>query len=955
MGIFAAALALLATASASPIQTQAAHPDQPAIVTLAHTGEPEPAAAKLAARAPALAAEAENYRAFGKIRVNDSSQPEVFTLNFHQATTVTGIQATADFHVSGGTCTAGHAYLANDSCSVEVVFAPQGPGHRTGKLVVSHSASLTPFIVPTGGDATGPILSFIPAQIETLPSTVSAGTGILLAPQGLAIDGGDNLYIADTGNNLIRYQDSGGTMQTLAGGGTASLAGVTSGPGTSFKLNQPYDLATDTFGDVLFTDSGDQLVVYVNLFGLTERAVGGGTAPLLSSPCTQEAPCSGDSYSIPAPVGIAIDPSLNIFLGLERITTGGLPAGFFLYEQEDGGLFPLGSDLADASLNFPIAVDANDNLYYAWEYVSGLTTGVGNNCYIIGQNSALSLGSPTGEQTWVVAGTRNCGFSGDGGLATGAQISNSVQGFAFDSAGNFYFTDTGNNRIRRIDALTGIIHTVAGNGSTGYTGDGGPATSANLWAPTGIAVDSQGNVYTTAIEQVTSGTNAREDKSEPAILHLPQAIGLVRKIGANGALSFPAQLTGSHSPAQTILLSNTGNDGLTFTHEAFTSGNTSDFAIDPNSTSCDFTSLLYPGQSCLIGIIFTPGAVGTRSAVLTLLDSSASGSNTILLSGMGATAAAPALSPTSLTFPTTISGSHSALQTITLANHGGLPLTITSIGFVGGSFSAVTTCGASLAAGASCTFGIGFSPTAAGPFAATFQVVTSAGTVSAAVSGSGALPATPVFSPTTLTFPSTTVGSASAAQVLKLSNIGGLGFNVGGFAFGGANSTDFSETNNCTASLAPGASCSVSVTFKPLAAGSPTATLSNLTTAGTVTATLTGTSVAAKPAVTLASKTNPAISGQSVALNAQVAPANKASGPAPTGKVVLKEGQTVLAIASLAAGAASFNLTKLAPGTHELTAYYLGDSSHAASQSPTFKQVVNAPATVARHAQLVSQ
>jgi hypothetical protein len=115
----------------------------------------------------------------------------------------------------------------------------------------------------------------------------------------------------------------------------------------------------------------------------------------------------------------------------------------------------------------------------------------------------------------------------------------------------------------------------------------------------------------------------------------------VREFGTTGQLAFGLQVNGISSAAQTILVSNVGNAALDFTHEAFTAGNTGDFAIDPNTTSCNFTVPLPSGQNCLIGVIFTPGAVGNRSAVLTLLDNTVSGSNTIVLTGAGAHPAVP--------------------------------------------------------------------------------------------------------------------------------------------------------------------------------------------------------------------------------------------------------------------------------------------------------------------------
>ena len=101
------------------------------------------------------------------------------------------------------------------------------------------------------------------------------------------------------------------------------------------------------------------------------------------------------------------------------------------------------------------------------------------------------------DQSWIIttiAGTGERGFSGDGEPAAQAQL-NSPFDVGFDPAGNLYFSDTFNHRIRRVDAHTGVITTVAGNGAAGYAGDGGPATAASFNEPYGIAVDRDGNIY----------------------------------------------------------------------------------------------------------------------------------------------------------------------------------------------------------------------------------------------------------------------------------------------------------------------------------------------------------------------------------------------------------------------------------------------------------------------------
>lgn len=130
-----------------------------------------------------------------------------------------------------------------------------------------------------------------------------------------------------------------------------------------------------------------------------------------------------------------------------------------------------------ASFNFPsaVALDREGHLYIADT----------NNCLIRRVN-------PRGVVV-TVAGTGICGFSGDGDKATSARLS-TIYGLAFDSQGNLFFSDSGNNRIRRI-SRSGIISTVAGNGSYGYSGDGGAATQASLASPNALAVDASGNLY----------------------------------------------------------------------------------------------------------------------------------------------------------------------------------------------------------------------------------------------------------------------------------------------------------------------------------------------------------------------------------------------------------------------------------------------------------------------------
>src|SRR5207253_1800358 len=110
-----------------------------------------------------------------------------------------------------------------------------------------------------------------------------------------------------------------------------------------------------------------------------------------------------------------------------------------------------------------------------------------------GNNRIRRMDAVSGLIT-TVAGDGVAGFSGDGGPATSASL-NTPWGVAVDGSGNLFIADRSNHRIRRVDAVSGIITTVAGNGVAGFSGDGGPAVGASLHFPSGVAVDSSGNLF----------------------------------------------------------------------------------------------------------------------------------------------------------------------------------------------------------------------------------------------------------------------------------------------------------------------------------------------------------------------------------------------------------------------------------------------------------------------------
>jgi FG-GAP-like repeat/Abnormal spindle-like microcephaly-assoc'd, ASPM-SPD-2-Hydin len=334
--------------------------------------------------------------------------------------------------------------------------------------------------------------------------------------------------------------------------------------------------------------------------------------------------------------------------------------------------------------------------------------------------------------------------------------------------------------------------------------------------------------------------------STPQIVSL-SGTGLAPLAGVStSSLTFGNQLVGKTLGPQAVTLSNTGNSALTITGIAVSNGfsqtNTCGSSVAVNST-------------CTINVSFAPTTSGAASGTLTVTDNSgesAGSTQTVSLSGTGI---APAgLAAASLTFTNQLVSTISAAQTLTVSNSNSTALSITGItitGANGGDFSETNTCGTSLAAGTNCTISVSFKPTAGGTRTGTISVTENASgaassTQSAILTGTGIAPAG--LTPSSLTFAVQTLGT-SATQILTLSNTNSVALSITSIAITGANGGDFSETNTCGTSLAAGANCAITVSFKPTATGIRTGTVSvteNATGAASSTqsVSLTGTGVA---------------------------------------------------------------------------------------------------------------
>ena len=286
------------------------------------------------------------------------------------------------------------------------------------------------------------------------------------------------------------------------------------------------------------------------------------------------------------------------------------------------------------------------------------------------------------------------------------------------------------------------------------------------------------------------------------------------------SLTFSTQAIGTTSAAKTVTLKNTGTTSLTISSIAITGTNAGNFA---QTHTCG--SSLAAGASCTVSVTFKPTASGTRTAALSITDNASGSPQKVTLSGIGTTAK---LSPKSLTFSAQLVGTTSPAKTVTLTNVGTTSLSITGIAITGTNprnFAQTHTCGSSLAAGASCTMRVTFKPTTSGLRSAALSVSDSAAGSPqiASLSGTGVVSGpNATLSPTGVTFAAQLVGTTSPGKSVTLTNFGSTTLSITSITASG----DFSQTHSCGSSVAPLASCTISVTFKPTQIGTRTGTLS---------------------------------------------------------------------------------------------------------------------------------
>jgi uncharacterized protein (TIGR03437 family) len=363
-------------------------------------------------------------------------------------------------------------------------------------------AGIASCLLPALCLAQSPVPSFTISTVVGQGPPASAGysgdgnlaiSASLNGPASVAFDSKGNMYICDQANNVIRMVTaSTGNISTVAGNNSAGYSGDGKAA-ISAQINAPDSIVVDSKGNFYFSDFNNGVVRMVNTAGIIETYAGSQT---------QGKGFSGDGGAATAaalfnPTGIALDSSGNMFIsdygtyadlnyiGNDRIREVLASTGIINTIVGDGTVgFSNGGGVAlSAWLNgvAQVAVDNKGNLYFADAFNNEV------------RKVVLSTGTIT-----LLAGSSTAayGYSGDGGLATDALLNNPT-GVAVDTAGNVYIADSFNDVIRVVTP-DGLIHTVAGSTSApnpGYTGDGGPALSAQFNGPYSLTFDSAGNLY----------------------------------------------------------------------------------------------------------------------------------------------------------------------------------------------------------------------------------------------------------------------------------------------------------------------------------------------------------------------------------------------------------------------------------------------------------------------------
>jgi sugar lactone lactonase YvrE len=339
------------------------------------------------------------------------------------------------------------------------------------------------------------LLACAPLFAQQYTIATIAGNGVAGAyftyPTSVAVDAAGDVYVADWSGYIRKIFVRNGASNIVAGTGILGYGGD-GGQATNAMIGKAISLALDSAGNLYFADGDNNRI----------RRVDASTGIITTVAGTGAATGNGDggpavSAVVSQPTGITVDAAGDLYFSSSWARVRKVSAATGIIETVAGQVVTSfagdNGPAVDALFWDPIpsAVDRSGNLYIA-DY----------------ENSRVRMVTAATGIVTTVAGSGNCvtevpplnvlvcqsGFSGDGGPATDALL-NYPSSVALDPAGNLYIADTINHRIRWVDAASGFIYTIAGNGQNGFKGDEGPALAAEFSFPASIALDRSGRVY----------------------------------------------------------------------------------------------------------------------------------------------------------------------------------------------------------------------------------------------------------------------------------------------------------------------------------------------------------------------------------------------------------------------------------------------------------------------------
>jgi hypothetical protein len=858
------------------------------------------------------------------------------------AEVLTGGQSGLDFTVGTGASTCTGANLGvNGQCTEYVTFNPTAPGMRMGAVVLIGTVGGSPAVLGTAylsGTGTGPLGAFIPGNWADFAGTGTylgsvgdgkpATVGELYLPSGVAVDGGGNLYIADSLHNRVRMVCASTTSPAIAGvtcpGAKIILTVVGSGvsgspgngPAATATLDDPGDVAVDGAGNVFIADTGNNVVrEVVAATGQIVTVAGGAATVCGAASDTVGDGCSPLQATLNQPEGVTIDVQGNIFIAdtaNQRIREVSLSTGLITnvagtgYTVSDGSGAYNGDNITaiTAELNNPYAVafDAAGNMYIPDSGNSRvrLVKAVGGN---ITPASMITTSAGTGGE----------GFAGDGGLATAAEVW-APSGAAVDPAGNVYISDRQNKAIRKVSVTTGDISTLVRNGIGHYTSNDAFGT-VTLSGPIGLALDTSGNLY------VTDSLNM-----------------VVRQLQSNyvGLDYTTAVRQGSLSTPMPVTIENIGNSDLDLT----TITPDANSQLDGATTTCMAGPPdLPPAGDCVIGAVFAPTtAADPLVSNINLTSPTVNSPLDILLVGDAEPVNSTATTVTSAPNPSAYGQSVAFTVTVTTgAGTGNLTGTVSLADTYNGT---TTTLAPTLAVSAS---GVAmFSTTALGVGSHTIVASYKGDTAhySSTSIDNGVSPLIQMVNEATKT---TLISSERPSQVgQSVTFTATVAISGGGGVTPDGTVTFYDGATVLQTVALTGSTAAYSTTALTVGMHSITAEYSGDASIDVLpsTSAVLSQDVQAQATITLGSSPNPSNYGSPVAFTATIA---SGSTTAATGTVKFFDGATNIGSGTLSGnpGVATYTTSTLSVATHPITATYVGDANNSSGTSNVVNQVVN--------------